>query len=64
MNFKKLEGPLNTSTNNHKAYAHTRVQTDQNRQKYLKINERKQTESQRNKRILTSPPSPFTNPSD
>ena len=36
MNFKKLEGPLNTSTNNHKAYARTHVQPDQNRQKYLK----------------------------
>ena len=30
-NFKNCEGPLNTLTNNHKAYARTCVQPDQNR---------------------------------
>ena len=39
MNFEKREEPLNTFTNNHEAYARTCVQPDQNRPKYLKLNE-------------------------
>ena len=39
IDFKKRKGPLNTFTNNHKAYARTCVQPDQNRPKSLKINE-------------------------